>query len=85
MTNNLIRKLLLVAVFLLFSYTTILAAQYKNAEVPINKQEYSANVKTMKYHKPGCKYYNCRDCTKFFKTPKAAQKAGYEPCKVCGG
>lgn len=50
-----------------------------------NSQRYSANVKTMKYHAPGCKFYNCKTCTKFFKTPAAAKKAGYEPCGVCGG
>lgn len=50
-----------------------------------NAQKYSANVKTMKYHKPDCKFYDCRDCTRFFKTPNAAQKAGFVACKVCGG
>lgn len=50
-----------------------------------NAQRYSANVKTMKYHAPGCKFYNCKTCTKFFKSPEAAKKAGYVPCGVCGG
>lgn len=67
-----------------FTVSGVFAAQ-KDPTVPVDKPEYSANVKTNKYHRPGCKYYNCRDCTKFFKTPKAAQKAGFEPCKVCGG
>lgn len=47
------------------------------------KKKFSANVKTMKYHKPGCQYYDCRDCTKFFSSAAAARKAGYEPCGVC--
>lgn len=63
------------------------AAQGKNAATPWNDagSQYSANVKTGKYHKPGCKFYDCRDCTKFFRSSAAAKKAGYVPCKVCGG
>lgn len=63
------------------------AAQGKNTEAPVVKQEmrYSANVKTKKYHNPRCRFYDCRDCAKFFKSPSAAKKAGYEPCGKCGG
>ena len=50
-----------------------------------NAMPFSGNVKTMKYHNDGCKFYDCRDCTKFFRTREAAKKAGYKACGKCGG
>lgn len=43
----------------------------------------SGNVKTKKFHYQNCRYYDCRDCTKIFKSAAAARKAGYVPCKKC--
>jgi hypothetical protein len=44
---------------------------------------YHGNVKTKKFHHPGCRYYSCRNCLAKFKTREEAIKAGYIPCKVC--
>ena len=44
---------------------------------------YHGNAQTQKFHKPGCKYYDCEDCTQTFPSSEAAIKAGYKPCKVC--
>jgi hypothetical protein len=43
------------------------------------------NVKTKKYHNPGCTW--ARKCTQnciYIKKPEAIQRGGV-PCKVCGG
>ncbi|MCP3942602.1 MAG: hypothetical protein GY710_14095, partial [Desulfobacteraceae bacterium] len=46
-------------------------------------KDYSGNVKSLKFHRPGCRYYNCSKCTVKFKTRAAAVHAGYVPCGVC--
>lgn len=43
------------------------------------------NFKTMKFHNQYCDHYDCRTCTKIFKTKAAAEKAGYSACRKCGG
>lgn len=43
------------------------------------------NYKTMKFHNQYCDHYDCRTCTKIFKTRAAAEKAGYSACGKCGG
>ncbi|KMY68834.1 hypothetical protein AAU61_04405 [Desulfocarbo indianensis] len=44
---------------------------------------YHGNVKTKKFHRPGCRYYLCRNCLARFATREEAIRAGYAPCKVC--
>lgn len=44
---------------------------------------YHGNVSSHKFHKPGCKYYDCKDCTAAFQNRDAAIAAGYQPCGVC--
>lgn len=68
---------------LLFLSAPSLAATPDQLHKLANRQPYSGNVKTMKYHKEDCKFYDCRDCKKFFKTPKEAEKEGFQQCKVC--
>lgn len=43
------------------------------------------NVKSFKYHNPGCKYYSCRNCVKKFKTGAEAREAGYIASLLCYG
>ena len=35
------------------------------------------------YHKPTCRFYTSKGCTKTFKNEAEAKKAGYKPCKAC--
>ena len=49
------------------------------------KQPIKGNPKTKVYHKPACRYYKAKGCTKEFKTEADAKKAGYKPCKKCAG
>ena len=44
---------------------------------------YHGNVRSRKFHRPGCRYYNCKNCTARFTSRQAALDAGYVPCKVC--
>jgi hypothetical protein len=44
---------------------------------------YHGNVRSKKFHRPGCRYYNCKNCTARFPKREQAIQAGYVPCKVC--
>ncbi len=41
------------------------------------------NVKSLKFHGPGCRYFDCKNCTKAFPSRHEAIKAGYSPCGIC--
>lgn len=44
---------------------------------------YHGNTRSHRFHRPGCRYYNCRRCTAEFTSQQEAIAAGYIPCKVC--
>ena len=44
---------------------------------------YQGNIKSMIYHKKGCRYYGCKTCTVNFETWQEAEQAGFVPCKRC--
>ena len=44
---------------------------------------YHGNVKSKVLHAPGCKYYNCKNCTAVFNSRGEAIRLGYRPCKLC--
>ncbi len=44
---------------------------------------YHGNVSSRIFHRPGCRYYWCKNCVAEFRTRDEAIKAGYRPCKVC--
>ncbi len=48
-----------------------------------SKTEYHGNTDSKIFHKSSCRYYNCKSCTKVFKTRSEAIEAGYRACKVC--
>jgi methylphosphotriester-DNA--protein-cysteine methyltransferase len=35
------------------------------------------------YHGPGCRDYNCKNCTVVFESREAAEKAGFRPHATC--
>jgi hypothetical protein len=45
--------------------------------------EYHGNRKSRIFHRPGCRYYNCKNCVVLFTSRQAALEAGFRPCKVC--
>jgi endonuclease YncB( thermonuclease family) len=44
---------------------------------------YHGNVRSHVFHKPSCRYYNCKNCTAVFQTREAAIAAGYRPGGIC--
>lgn len=44
---------------------------------------YHGNQNSYIFHRPGCRYYNCKNCVVAFASREAALKAGFRPCKVC--
>lgn len=44
---------------------------------------YHGNTKSKIFHKPDCRYYNCKNCTVQFMNRQEAVDAGYRPCKIC--
>ncbi|MCD4676686.1 MAG: thermonuclease family protein [Desulfobacula sp.] len=44
---------------------------------------FHGNVSSHVFHRPDCKHFNCKNCTKIFKTRESAINAGYRPCGFC--
>lgn len=44
---------------------------------------YRGNIRSMTFHSPGCRYYDCRACTVILKSRDEAINLGYQPCKLC--
>jgi endonuclease YncB( thermonuclease family) len=44
---------------------------------------YHGNTSSHVFHKSGCRYYDCKNCTMNFPTREAAIHAGYRPCGSC--
>lgn len=44
---------------------------------------YHGNVRSLVFHGPNCKDYNCKNCVQPFATRETAIKAGYRPCGQC--
>lgn len=44
---------------------------------------YRGNVNSKVFHRQGCRYYNCKNCTAEFMSREEAVEAGYRPCGVC--
>ncbi|RJP93930.1 MAG: nuclease [Desulfobacteraceae bacterium] len=44
---------------------------------------YHGNVKSMIFHAPGCKAFNCKNCTVVFHSRAEAIGTGYKPCGMC--
>ncbi|WP_264981626.1 thermonuclease family protein [Pseudodesulfovibrio portus] len=44
---------------------------------------YHGNTSSHVFHRQGCRYFNCKNCTVNFQTREAAINAGYRPCGIC--
>lgn len=58
-------------------------AQAPTVKAPQREMVYHGNLNSKMFHAPGCKYYNCRNCTAVLKTKDEALKAGYRPDGNC--
>lgn len=61
----------------------IWAASKKASPTSEAEIQYHGNIKSYKFHRPGCRHYDCKNCTMVFESREAAIKAGYIPCKLC--
>ncbi len=44
---------------------------------------YHGNIKSHVFHGPGCRYFNCKNCTMSFSSKSLAIKSGYHAHKSC--
>jgi micrococcal nuclease len=44
---------------------------------------YHGDVSSKIFHKPGCKYHACKNCTAVFQNREEAIAAGYKSCPIC--
>lgn len=44
---------------------------------------YHGNTSSHVFHAPGCKSFNCKNCSKIFQDRETAIKFGYKPCGIC--
>lgn len=47
------------------------------------EKTFHGNVASHLYHAPSCRNYNCRNCTRTFKSEADAQAAGFKPAGDC--
>lgn len=53
------------------------------SNVVSDSETYHGNRRSHVYHGPSCRHYNCKNCTKVFKSTREAVNAGYRPHKQC--
>jgi len=44
---------------------------------------YHGNQSSHVFHRPGCRYFNCKNCVVVFGSRQEALAAGFRPCKIC--
>jgi len=44
---------------------------------------FHGNKSSKSFHKPSCRYFNCKQCTEIFHTKDEAIQAGFKPCGIC--
>ena len=49
----------------------------------VSDGKYHGNIKSHKFHRPGCKHYNCRNCNVIFNSREDAINLGYTGCGLC--
>ncbi|MBU4575560.1 MAG: hypothetical protein KUA39_18040, partial [Desulfarculus sp.] len=55
-------------------------AQPQTVRVAQTETVYHGNVRSKKFHRPSCRYYDCKNCTARFTSREQAIQAGYVPC-----
>ena len=65
-----------------FNYYTELQAQ-ANPAPPPRAGLLHGNTKSGVFHRPGCSFYEGKECTARFLSREEAVAAGYKPCKLC--
>jgi len=45
--------------------------------------KFQGNTESLIVHQPGCRYWDCRNCTQYFATFEQAVDMGYRACGIC--
>jgi deoxyribonuclease-1 len=53
------------------------------APAPVAEDAYHGNVRSHVFHGPGCRYFDCKNCTVVFSTKEEAIEAGYRAHEAC--
>ena len=69
--------------FLIVAFVLVALVASFATGVVADQMIYHGNSDSKIFHKPGCRYYNCKACTMEFSSRQEAIDAGYRPCKVC--
>ncbi|WP_368860802.1 thermonuclease family protein [Desulforhabdus sp. TSK] len=62
---------------------SVSAAAIESPSVQSQGTAYHGNVRSHVFHGPGCKDYDCKNCTQVFTSKEEAMKAGYRPHSAC--
>ena len=57
--------------------------RHKDEDRGIGETGFHGNASSHVFHKPGCKHFNCRNCTVEFTSRNEAVSAGYRACGIC--
>lgn len=57
--------------------------RHKDEDRGIGETGLHGNTSSHVFHKPGCKHFNCRNCTVVFASRGEAVSAGYRACGMC--
>ena len=63
--------------------TTIIALATPRTAVRQTDGGFHGNTESHVYHSPSCRNYNCRNCTRLFRSEADAQAAGFRPAADC--
>lgn len=71
--------------FVLLSFVNTQNIKTEPVTIPRGTESitYHGNTQSHVFHRPGCRYYNCKNCTAVFRSREEAINAGYKPCGVC--
>jgi hypothetical protein len=72
-----------VLLLLLTTATATVAVAFPDEVNNVIATVYHGNTDSKIFHGPGCRHYNCGNCTASFQSRDAAIAAGYRACRVC--
>lgn len=64
-------------------YSTQSSSSVKPSPSVTGVGTYHGNTSSRKFHRAGCRHYDCSNCTAVFSSRGEAIRAGYSPCGVC--
>lgn len=66
-----------------YSSTSTAGSLQQQKQMYASSGTFHGNVKSRKFHRVTCRYYNCKNCTAKFSSREDAISSGYSPCGIC--